>query len=176
MKTFTFVFKENNKHYFVHQCQSETLTKDLLFKLIHESIHISSKIKSLLIDDIIEWYDPVRLDRVKNVWRKSFLIDDLKSLYNEDVAKKYHEGCGDDKYYKLMYEYDVHMIETDMSDTMFPQSEKVTFTFMTYLQNYKGPFQFEANTLEEGLMLWATKIDILNHQRQEIFCLRKIQD
>ena len=45
---------------------------------------------------------------------------------------------------------------------------------MTYLQNYKGPFQFEANTLEEGLMLWATKIDILNHQQRKIL-LKYIQ-
>lgn len=55
-----------------------------------------------------------------------------------------------------MYLYDVNMIETDMSDTVFPLSEKATFTFITYIRNYNASYQFEVTTLEEGLMLWAT--------------------
>lgn len=174
MKTFTFIIDADDKHYFAHQYQSEALTKDLLLGLVHDSIHISQKMKSLFINDIIEWYNPVKLDCVNNVWRNHFLIDDLKTLYNADIAKKYHEGCGDDKYYKLMYLYDVNMIETDMSDTMFPLSEKATFTFITHFRHYNDPYQFKANTLEEGLMLWATKIDILNHQQRKIL-LKYIQ-
>lgn len=174
MKTFTFIIDADDKHYFAHQYQSEALTKDLLLGLVHDSIHISQKMRSLFINEIIEWYDPAKLDCVNNVWRDFFLIDDLKTLYNADIAKKYHEGCGDDKYYKLMYLYDVNMIETDMSDTMFPLSEKATFTFITHFRHYNDPYQFKANTLEEGLMLWATNIEILNHQQRKIL-LKYIQ-
>lgn len=174
MKAFTFIINANDKHCLVHQYQSEVLTKDLLLDLVHDSIHISQKMKALFIDEIIERYDPTKLTRVNNVWRDIYLIDDLRSLYNADIAKKYHEGCGDDKYYKLMYLYDVNMIETDMSDTMFPLSEKATFTFITHFRHYNDPYQFKANTLEEGLMLWATNIEILNHQQRKIL-LKYIQ-
>ena len=135
MKTFTFLVNANDKHCFVHQYQSEMPTNDLFRELVHDTSHISSKMKSLLIRESLECYHdngPVKLDCVKNVWRDFFLIDDLISLYNANIAKKYHEGCGDRKYYKLMYLYDVNMIETDMSDTVFPLSEKATFTFITY--------------------------------------------
>ena len=174
MKTFTFIINANYKDCFVHQYQSETLTMDLLTGLVHDSIHISQKMKSLFINEIIEWYDPAKLTCVNNVWRDFFLIDDLMSLYNADVAKRYHEGCGDRKYYKLMYLYDVNMIETDMSDTVFPLSEKATFTFITHIRHYNASYQFEATTLEEGLMLWATNIDILNRQQRKIL-LKYIQ-
>ncbi|MCS2864557.1 hypothetical protein [Bacteroides thetaiotaomicron] len=66
------------------------------------------------------------------------------------------------------------MIETDTSDTVFPLSEKVTFTFITHIRNFNASYQFEASTLEEGLMLWATNIDILNHQQRKIL-LKYIQ-
>ena len=115
MKTFTFLVNANDKHCFVHQYQSEMPTNDLFRELVHDTSHISSKMKSLLIRESLECYHdngPVKLDCVKNVWRDFFLIDDLISLYNANIAKKYHEGCGDRKYYKLMYLYDVNMIET----------------------------------------------------------------
>ena len=73
-----------------------------------------------------------------------------------------------------MYLYDVNMIETDMSDTVFPLSEKATFTFITYIRNYNASYQFEVTTLEEGLMLWATNIDILNRQQRKVL-LKYIQ-
>ena len=168
MKTFTFLIDANDKYFYNGQCQSEMLTKELLIDLVLSTKHISHKIKPLFINEIIEWYDPARLPRVNNVWRDFFLINDLKSLYNADVAKKYHEGCGDDMYYKLMYLYDVNMIETDMSDTVFPLSKKATFTFVTYIPNFNASYQFEVNTLEEGLMLWATNINLLNHQQRKI--------
>ena len=174
MKTFTFVINANYKHCFVYQYQSEALTKNLLLDLVHNSIHISQKMKPLFIDEIIEWYDPAKQKRVNNVWRDFFLIDDLKALYNANLAKKYHEGCSDDKYYKLMYLYDVNMIETDMSDTVFPLPKKATFTFITHFRHYNDSYQFKANTLEEGLMLWATNIDILNRQQRKIL-LKYIQ-
>lgn len=174
MNTFTFMINENYKDCFVHQYQSEILTKDLLIGLVHDSIHISQKMKTLFIDEIIKWYDPARLPYVYNVWRDLFLISDLISLYNADIAKKYHEGCGDKMYYKLMYLYDVNMIETDMSDTIFPLSKKTTFTFITNFRNYNDVRQFEVTTLEEGLMLWAKNIDILNHQQRKIL-LKYIQ-
>ena len=113
MKTFTFLVNANDKHCFVHQYQSEMPTNDLFRELVHDTSHISSKMKSLLIRESLECYHdngPVKLDCVKNVWRDFFLIDDLISLYNANIAKKYHEGCGDRKYYKLMYLYDVNMI------------------------------------------------------------------
>ena len=177
MKTFTFLVNANDKHCFVHQYQSEMPTNDLFRELVHDTSHISSKMKSLLIRESLECYHdngPVKLDCVKNVWRDIFLIDDLISLYNANIAKKYHEGCGDRKYYKLMYLYDVNMIETDMSDTVFPLSEKATFTFITYIRNYNASYQFEVTTLEEGLMLWATNIDILNRQQRKVL-LKYIQ-
>ena len=177
MKTFTFLVNANDKHCFVHQYQSEMPTNDLFRELVHDTSHISSKMKSLLIRESLECYHdngPVKLDCVKNVWRDFFLIDDLISLYNANIAKKYHEGCGDRKYYKLMYLYDVNMIETDMSDTVFPLSEKATFTFITYIRNYNASYQFEVTTLEEGLMLWATNIDILNRQQRKVL-LKYIQ-
>lgn len=175
MKTFTFLVNTNYKQFFSAQYQSETLNKDLLIELIHDTSHISPKIKPLLTDEIMEWHDhPVKLDRVRNVWRNLFLMNDLTSLYNADVAKKYHEGCGDDRYYKLMYLYDVNMIETDMSDTVFPLPEKASFTFITHIRNYDIPYQFEVTTLEEGLMLWATNINILNRQQRKIL-LKYIQ-
>lgn len=46
--------------------------------------------KSLLIRESLECYHdngPVKLDCVKNVWRDFFLIDDLISLYNANIAK-----------------------------------------------------------------------------------------
>lgn len=170
MKTFTFVINANYKHCFVHQYESEVPSNDLFRELINDTSHISSKMKSLLISETMECYhdEPVKLDCVRNVWREIFIIDDLKSLYNVDIAKKYHEGCGDDMYYKLMYSYDVNMIETDMSDTVFPLSRKATFTFITHIRHYNASYQFEATTLEEALMLWATNIDILNHQQRKI--------
>ncbi len=176
MKTFTFVINANYKRCFVHQYRSEIPTNDLFRELVHDTSHISSKMKSLLIRESLECYhdEPVKLDCVKKVWREIFIIHDLKSLYNADIAKKYHEGCGDDKYYKLMYSYDVNVIETDMNDTVFPLSEKATFTFITHFRHYNDPYQFKVNTLEEGLMLWATKIDILNHQQRKIL-LKYIQ-
>lgn len=174
MKIFTFVINANYKGCFTHQYQAETLTRDLLIGLVHDSIHISQKMKPLFIDEIIEWYDPAKLSYVNNVWRDFFLIDNLTSLYNADVAKKYHEGCGDRMYYKLMYLYDVNMIETDMSDTVFPLPKKTTFTFITHIRHYNASYQFEVTTLEEGLMLWAKNIDILNHQQRKIL-LKYIQ-
>lgn len=174
MNTFTFVINAKFKHCFVHQYEAETLTKDLLIGLVYDSIHISQKMKPLFIDEIIEWYDPARLSYVNNVWRDFFLIDDLTSLYNADVAKKYHEGCGDRMYYKLMFRYDVNMIKTDMSDTIFPLPKKTTFTFITHIRHYNASYQFEVTTLEEGLMLWAKNIDILNHQQRKIL-LKYIQ-
>ncbi|WP_426471914.1 hypothetical protein, partial [Salmonella enterica] len=62
----------------------------------------------------------------------------------------------------------------DMSDTVFPLSEKATFTFITYIRNYNASYQFEVTTLEEGLMLWATNIDILNRQQRKVL-LKYIQ-
>ena len=174
MRTFTFVINANYKHCFVHQYQSEILTKDLLVKLIYDSDHISQKIQPLLVNEVIKWYDPARLKRVNNVWRDIFLIEDLASLYNTDMAKKYHEGCADNMYYKLMYFYDVKMIETDISDTMFPLSNNTNFTFITHIRNYNDVQQFKVSTLEEGLKLWATNIDILNHQQRKIL-LKYIQ-
>lgn len=174
MDTFTFLINANDKYFFNGQYQSETLAKELLIKLVHDTVHISHKIKPLFINEIIEWFDPTKLDHIKNAWRNLFLINDIKSLYNIDVAKKYHEGCGDDKYYKLMYLYDVNMIKTDMSDTVFPLSEKATFTFITYIRNYNASYQFEVNTLEEGLMLWAASVSILNRQQRKIL-LKYIQ-
>ena len=103
-----------------------------------------------------------------------FIIDNLKSLYSADVAKKYHEGCDDDKYYKLMYSYDVNMIKTDMSNTLFPLSESTTFTFITHIRHYNVSYQFKIDTLEEGLLLWATNLNILNRQQRKIL-LKYIQ-
>lgn len=53
MRTFTFVINANYKHCFVHQYQSEILTKDLLVKLIYDSDHISQKIQPLLVNEVI---------------------------------------------------------------------------------------------------------------------------
>lgn len=177
MKIFTFIINANYKHCFVHQYQSEIPTNNLFRELVHDTSHLSSKMKLLLIRESLECYHddgPVKLDRVKNVWRETFLIDDLKSLYNADIAKRYHDGCGDKKYYKLMHLYDVNMVETDMSETVFPLSEKATFTFITHFRHYNDPYQFEASTLEEGLMLWAKNIEILNQQQRKIL-LKYIQ-
>ena len=49
MKTFTFLVNANDKHCFVHQYQSEMPTNDLFRELVHDTSHISSKMKSLLI-------------------------------------------------------------------------------------------------------------------------------
>ena len=160
MSTFTFVINDNYKRCFVHQYQSEILTNDLLRELVHDTSYISSKMKPLLINETMECYHdkPVKLNRINNVWRDIFIIDNLKSLYSADVAKKYHEGCDDDKYYKLMYSYDVNMIKTDMSNTLFPLSESTTFTFITHIRHYNVSYQFKIDTLEEGLLLWARYI------------------
>ena len=80
MKTFTFLVNANDKHCFVHQYQSEMPTNDLFRELVHDTSHISSKMKSLLIRESLECYHdngPVKLDCVKNVWRDFFLIDYL---------------------------------------------------------------------------------------------------
>ena len=119
-------------------------------------------------------YKSGKLNRINNVWRDIFIIDNLKSLYSADVAKKYHEGCDDDKYYKLMYSYDVNMIKTDMSNTLFPLSESTTFTFITHIRHYNVSYQFKIDTLEEGLLLWATNLNILNRQQRKIL-LKYIQ-
>lgn len=144
MKTFTSVINANYKHCFAHQYQSEALSKDLLLRLVSETNHISQKMKPLLVAEINEWYDPAKLDCVSNVWRDLFLIDDLWFLY------------------------DVNVIETDMSDTVFPLSEKATFTFITHIRHYNASYQFKVATLEEGLMLWATTNDLLNRQQRRI--------
>ena len=76
MKTFTFLVNANDKHCFVHQYQSEMPTNDLFRELVHDTSHISSKMKSLLIRESLECYHdngPVKLDCVKNVWRDFFL-------------------------------------------------------------------------------------------------------
>lgn len=175
MKTFSFVIIVNdNKSCFVHQCQVETLTNDLVAMIVHETSHIPHKIKPLFINEIMECYHdrPAKLERVNNVWRDIFLIDDLKTLYNADVAKKYHEG--DDRFYELMYRYDIDMIETDMSDTVFPLSTTATFTFITQLRTYNDIQQFNVSTLEEGLKLWSVSVSILNRQQRKIL-LKYIQ-
>lgn len=176
MKTFTFIINYNYKYSFVHQYQSKVLNNDLLRKLILDASYISLKIKTLLINETMECYhdEPAKISRVNNVWRDIFILDDLKSLYNADVAKKYHEGCGDDRYYKLMYSYDVYMIDTDMSDTVFPLLGNVTFIFITHLRNYNDVQQFKVSSLEEGLKLWSTSVSILNHQQRKIL-LKYIQ-
>lgn len=76
MKTFTFLVNANDKHCFVHQYQSEMPTNDL-FRESLECYHDNG---------------PVKLDCVKNVWRDFFLIDDLISLYNANIAKKIPRG------------------------------------------------------------------------------------
>lgn len=144
MKTFTFIIDADYKYCFVHQYQSENLTKDLLVRLVHETNNVSQKKKLPLIDEIEEWYDPARLSYVNNVWRDFFLIKDI------------------------MYLYDVNMIETDMSDTVFPLAEKATFTFIAHIRHYNVSCQFKVATLEEGLMLWATNMRYLNRQQRKI--------
>ena len=119
-----------------------------------------------------QWPSKIRLRKKRLAW---FLFNWWSNISLQcEYSKKYHEGCGDRKYYKLMYLYDVNMIETDMSDTVFPLSEKATFTFITYIRNYNASYQFEVTTLEEGLMLWATNIDILNRQQRKVL-LKYIQ-
>lgn len=175
MKTFSFVIIVNdNKYCFVHQYQAETLTNDLVTVLVHETPHIPQKIKPLFINEIMECYhdEPVKVNRVDNVWRDIFLIDDLMALYNTDIAKKYHEG--DDRFYELMYRYDVDMIETDMSDTEFPLAKSATFTFICQLRTYNDIQQFKVSTIEEGLKLWAASVAILNRQQRKIL-LKYIQ-
>ena len=154
MSTFTFVINDNYKRCFVHQYQSEILTNDLLRELVHDTSYISSKMKPLLINETMECYHdkPVKLNRINNVWRDIFIIDNLKSLYSADVAKKYHEGC----------------------DTLFPLSESTTFTFITHIRHYNVSYQFKIDTLEEGLLLWATNLNILNRQQRKIL-LKYIQ-
>ena len=56
MKTFTFLVNANDKHCFVHQYQSEMPTNDLFRELVHDTSHISSKMKSLLIRESLECY------------------------------------------------------------------------------------------------------------------------
>lgn len=150
MKTFTYIINAGFKHCFAYQYQSEILAKDTLLRLVSDAKHISLKMKQLFIADIKEWYDPVKLDCVKHVWRDIFLIEDL------------------------MYRYDVNMVETEMSDTAFPLSEKATFTFITHIRHYNASYQFKVATLEEGLMLWATTNNLLNRQQRKIL-LKYIQ-
>lgn len=150
MKTFTFVINAGFKYCFAHQYQSETLNKEILLRLVNDTIHISVEMKKLFVVEINEWYDPVRLDYVNNVWRNPFLIEDL------------------------MYRYDVNMIETDMSDTEFPLLEKATFTFITHIRHYNASYQFKTATLEEGLLLWARTNNLLNRQQRKIL-LKYIQ-
>ena len=54
MKTFTFLVNANDKHCFVHQYQSEMPTNDLFRELVHDTSHISSKMKSLLIRESLD--------------------------------------------------------------------------------------------------------------------------
>lgn len=150
MKTFTYIINAGFMHCFAYQYQSEILAKDTLLKLVSNAKHISLKMKQSFIADIKEWYDPVKLDCVKHVWRDIFLIEDL------------------------MYRYDVNMIETDISDTVFPLSEKATFTFIMHIKHYNASYQFKVATLEEGLMLWATTNNLLNRQQRKIL-LKYIQ-
>ena len=169
MKTFSFVIIVNdNRHCFAHQYKANTLTNDLVTMLVHDTSHIPEKIKPLFVNEIMECYHdkPVKLGRVNNVWRDVYLIDDLKTLYNANVANKYHEG--DEKFYELMYRYDVDMIETDISDTVFPLLKNATFTFITHLRTYNDIQQFNVATLEEGLKLWAASVSILNRQQRKI--------
>lgn len=175
MKTFSFVIIVNdNKYCFVHQYQANTLTNDLVSMLVHDTPHIPQKIKPLFINEIMECYHdmPAKIERVNNVWRDIYLIDDLKNIYNADIAKKYHEN--DSYFYKLMYRYDVDMIETDISDTVFPLSKNATFTFITQLRSYNDIQQFKVSTIEEGLNLWAASVSILNRQQRKIL-LKYIQ-
>lgn len=150
MKTFTYVINAGFKYCFAHQYQSETLTKDLLLKLVKDTNYISLKMKQLFVAEINEWYNPVKLSCINHVWRNPFLIDDL------------------------MYRYDVNMIETDVSDTVFPLVDKATFTFITHIRHYNASYQFKVATLEEGLMLWATTNNLLNRQQRKIL-LKYIQ-
>lgn len=147
MKTFTFIMNADLKHCFAHQYQSENLTMDLLLGLVSDTDHISKKMKSLLVNEIKEWYDPAELSYVNHVWRDIFIIED-KSSY--------------------LYRYDVNMIETDMSDTVFPLAEKATFTFIAHIRHYNVSCQFKVATLEEGLMLWATNMRYLNRQQRKV--------
>lgn len=146
MKTFTFVVKDNCKRHFVCQSQSEELTKDLMIGMVNDMSHISRRMKYLLLDEVMEWYAPAYLPYVNNVWRDLYLIEIKKCL------------CL----------YDVSMIKTDMSNTVFPLSEKATFTFVTHIRNWNSFDQFEVTTLEEGLMLWATSFKFLNRQQRKI--------
>lgn len=150
MKTFTYIINADYKRCFSHQYQSETLTKEMLLRLVNDTNNIPLKMKPLLIADIDEWYNPVKLSCVNHVWRNPFLIDDLWFLY------------------------DMNMIETDISDTVFPLSEKATFTFVTHIKHYNASYQFKVATLEEGLMLWATSNNLLNRQQRKIL-LKYIQ-
>ena len=95
MKTFTFLVNANDKHCFVHQYQSEMPTNDLFRELVHDTSHISSKMKSLLIRESLECYHdngPVKLDCVKNVWRDFFLIDDLISSFRQSRKERLAAG------------------------------------------------------------------------------------
>lgn len=152
METFTFIIKADFKHCFAQQCEAENLTKDLLLELIHTTNNIPQKMKPLFIDEVTEWYEPAKLDCVNNVWRDIFLV----------------------KIIKYLYRYDVNIIKTDISTTIFPLAEKATFTFVTHIRHYNASYQFKAETLEEGIMLWATNIDILNRQQRKIL-LKYIQ-
>lgn len=150
MKTFTYVINADYKHCFAHQYQSEALTKEVLLRLVNDTNNIPLKMKPLFVADIKEWYDPAKLPCVNHVWRDFYLIEHLWFLY------------------------DVNMVETDMSDTVFPLSEKATFTFITHIRHYNASYQFKVATLEEGLILWATSNNLLNRQQRKIL-LKYIQ-
>ena len=90
MSTFTFVINDNYKRCFVHQYQSEILTNDLLRELVHDTSYISSKMKPLLINETMECYHdkPVKLNRINNVWRDIFIIDNLiVQMWQKNITK-----------------------------------------------------------------------------------------
>lgn len=142
MKTFTFIVKDNYKRHFVCQSQSEELTKDLMIELVHKTSCISSKMKILLLDEIVEWYDPTYLTRINNVWRETYLED--------------------------IHFYDINIVNTSIDSCLLPLPEKAIFTFITHIRHYNYSCQFEVTTLEEGLMLWATSFKFLNRQQRKI--------
>ncbi len=150
MKTFTLVIDADAKRVFASQYPSDTISKELLLTWAHEAVYIPSQMKSSLTKDITKWYEPSRSKWGDNIWRDLYLLDDFHFLYS------------------------VNLIETDMSDTLFPLEENAKFTFITYFSYHNEVQQFSVSTLEEGLLLWATRLSIVNRQQRKIL-LKYIQ-
>lgn len=151
MKTFTLIINADNKNFFANQYKSYNLDKELLLKWAREVEYVPQNMRSFLVDEIVEWYEPAALDGVENVWRDLFLIKN-----------------------NSLFLYVVNIIESDMSDTIFPLKDTSSFTFITYFCNHNRAHQFRVSTLEEGLMLWATSLNVLNKQQRKIL-LKYIQ-